>query len=218
MELWPRATRRRVGRVTGARRRARRPRGPVFAARPGDRHVGVLPRDSVVGRRPCPPAPRCRHGRRPPLLRSSAETGVVAPGRFAEAIIAGFLSLCQRLCPLSRLSPVSPSLRSRLTSTAYDSRAIRQPQLKVPWQKCLSEGALWALANCEACDSKTREWRRIDISATATPHQKKVGSTRRRQPASRTAHTRRQRNSTDRRLWHSLSVPAAPVRGTNHDV
>ena len=120
----------------------------------------------------------------------------------------------RRACRRSHVYSGDPFDPRRLLTVALYDNCSSQIALASACQRA----ALWDLANCETWYSKTRG-RVGSIFRPATPHPKE--SWRRRgavQLASRTAHTRRQRNSTDRRLWHSLSVPAAPVRGTNHDV
>ena len=119
----------------------------------------------------------------------------------------------RRACRRSHEYSGDPFDPRRLTVALYDNCSSQ-----IALASACQRAALWDLANCETWYSKTRG-RVGSIFRPATPHPKE--SWRRRgavQLASRTAHTRRQRNSTDRRLWHSLSVPAAPVRGTNHDV
>ena len=124
------------------------------------------------------------------------------------------VALVSRACRRSHEYSGDPFDPRRLLTVA-----LRQLQLtNCPVVLKCQRAAFCDLANCETWYSKTRGGIG-SIIRPAAPHPKE--SWRRRgaiQLASRTAHTRRQRNSTDRRLWHSLSVPAAPVRGTNHDV
>ena len=124
------------------------------------------------------------------------------------------VALVSRACRRSHEysgDPFDP--RRLLTVALYDNCSSQ-----IALSSALVRGGFWDLANCETWYSKTRG-RVGSIFRPATPHPKE--SWRRRgavQLASRTAHTRRQRNSTDRRIATRLSVPAAPVRGTNHDV
>ena len=88
--------------------------------------------------------------------------------------------------------------RRLLTVALYDNCSSQ-----IALASACQRAALWDLANCETWYSKTRG-RVGSIFRPATPHPKE--SWRRRgavQLASRTAHTRRQRNSTIAELCHT---------------